>query len=108
MIRRPPRSTRTDTLFPYPTLFRSLHLGANALGVDLRPAVDCHVYGHYLDLPLFIRCHFDHGSGVAHEAVAKGQPQTMTFRQAATPACTARCGLDHVAQATGVVGITLG
>src|SRR3546814_14327607 len=31
MIRRPPRSTRTDTLFPYPTLFRSaldrLHRG---------------------------------------------------------------------------------
>src|SRR3546814_13643759 len=26
MIRRPPRSTRTDTLFPYPTLFRSLGL----------------------------------------------------------------------------------
>src|SRR3546814_19136467 len=29
MIRRPPRSTRTDTLFPYTTLFRSL-------GVDRR------------------------------------------------------------------------
>src|SRR3546814_16331434 len=27
MIRRPPRSTRTDTLFPYTTLFRSLHGG---------------------------------------------------------------------------------
>src|SRR3546814_7528361 len=27
MIRRPPRSTRTDTLFPYTTLFRSLHDG---------------------------------------------------------------------------------
>src|SRR3546814_8033699 len=27
MIRRPPRSTRTDTLFPYTTLFRSLHRG---------------------------------------------------------------------------------
>src|SRR3546814_16991025 len=26
MIRRPPISTRTDTLFPYTTLFRSLHL----------------------------------------------------------------------------------
>src|SRR3546814_2047074 len=25
MIRRPPRSTRTDTLFPYTTLFRSHH-----------------------------------------------------------------------------------
>src|SRR3546814_2201973 len=27
MIRRPPRSTRTDTLFPYTTLFRSLLYG---------------------------------------------------------------------------------
>src|SRR3546814_19935911 len=26
MIRRPPRSTRTDTLFPYTTLFRSEYL----------------------------------------------------------------------------------
>src|SRR3546814_3224205 len=26
MFRRPPRSTRTDTLFPYTTLFRSLEL----------------------------------------------------------------------------------
>src|SRR3546814_5577925 len=28
MIRRPPRSTRTDTLFPYTTLFRSPRSGA--------------------------------------------------------------------------------
>src|SRR3546814_4986560 len=28
MIRRPPRSTRTDTLFPYTTLFRSGHAAA--------------------------------------------------------------------------------
>src|SRR3546814_7404242 len=28
MIRRPPRSTRTDTLFPYTTLFRSCDLAA--------------------------------------------------------------------------------
>src|SRR3546814_14511377 len=27
MIRRPPRSTRTDTLFPYTTLFRSDYVG---------------------------------------------------------------------------------
>src|SRR3546814_13511251 len=27
MIRRPPRSTRTDTLFPSPTLFRSIQAG---------------------------------------------------------------------------------
>src|SRR3546814_20336179 len=34
MIRRPPRSTRTDTLFPYTTLFRS------------------HVRGHWISLLL--------------------------------------------------------
>src|SRR3546814_1462175 len=27
MIRRPPRSTRTDTLIPYTTLFRSIRIG---------------------------------------------------------------------------------
>src|SRR3546814_7946881 len=32
MIRRPPRSTRTDTLFPYTTLFRSAH--AAGIGID--------------------------------------------------------------------------
>src|SRR3546814_10596035 len=31
MIRRPPRSTRTDTLFPYTTLFRSTVLPATDL-----------------------------------------------------------------------------
>src|SRR3546814_8183617 len=45
MIRRPPRSTRTDTLFPYTTLFRSagrvaevqghgLAIDGNALAID--------------------------------------------------------------------------
>src|SRR3546814_6744447 len=29
MIRRPPRSTRTDTLFPYTTLFRSAGVGVD-------------------------------------------------------------------------------
>src|SRR3546814_13471486 len=31
MIRRPPRSTRTDTLFPYTTLFRSPYGGPQLL-----------------------------------------------------------------------------
>src|SRR3546814_12647915 len=34
MIRRPPRSTRTDTLFPYTTLFRSA-VGCDAQDVDV-------------------------------------------------------------------------
>src|SRR3546814_19517673 len=33
MIRRPPRATRTDTLFPYPTLFRS----ARPVGTPSQP-----------------------------------------------------------------------
>src|SRR3546814_2396654 len=37
MIRRPPRSTRTDTLCPYTTLFRSLL----ALQVSHRPRQHC-------------------------------------------------------------------
>src|SRR3546814_8810088 len=48
MIRRPPRSTRTDTLFPYTTLFRSHHLRGGTqrrekriFGVG-RPARDDH------------------------------------------------------------------
>src|SRR3546814_14141316 len=35
MIRRPPRSTRTDTLFPYTTLFRSLPVLAVFFIVDI-------------------------------------------------------------------------
>src|SRR3546814_14975493 len=37
MIRRPPRSTRTDTLFPYTTLFRSRCRGADHRRHDLGP-----------------------------------------------------------------------
>src|SRR3546814_4090078 len=37
MIRRPPRSTRTDTLFPYTTLFRSIVLLVLA---EVPPRVD--------------------------------------------------------------------
>src|SRR3546814_8478580 len=38
MIRRPPRSTRTDTLFPYTTLFRSDGADMLVLPVDARSA----------------------------------------------------------------------
>src|SRR3546814_4081028 len=42
MIRRPPRSTRTDTLFPYTTLFRSpsgsnREISSNKITAPLRP-----------------------------------------------------------------------
>src|SRR3546814_10220769 len=42
MTRRPPRSTRTDTRFPYTTLFRSLHAGPADAGRG-RAVVGCGV-----------------------------------------------------------------
>src|SRR3546814_11826057 len=43
MIRRPPRSTRTDTLFPYTTLFRSAWLAdADIAAAVLRVVADAH------------------------------------------------------------------
>src|SRR3546814_3062284 len=46
MIRRPPRSTRTDTLFPYTTLFRSrgcVRAGAEAAGALPEPQARLHL-----------------------------------------------------------------
>src|SRR3546814_17740805 len=42
MIRRPPRSTRTDTLFPYTTLFRSSMTGSwtGTIGSSSASAID--------------------------------------------------------------------
>src|SRR3546814_3430975 len=48
MIRRPPRVTRTDTLFPYTTLFRSVVIGAVHqldLEVDDREADHVPIFG---------------------------------------------------------------
>src|SRR3546814_4940285 len=46
MIRRPPRSTRTDTLFPYTTLFRSTGVPVERMGVLAAP----------MTLPLMLIC----------------------------------------------------
>src|SRR3546814_9421703 len=53
MLRRPPRSTRTDTLFPYTTLFRSplkTRSRFSATSVDQLPhqLVSYWLYGHQL------------------------------------------------------------
>src|SRR3546814_8415055 len=66
MIRRPPRSTRTDTLFPYTTLFRSgSHVGAavRVAGAD-RGNVDRR-------RDRVARRSFAHGAGDARPALAR-------------------------------------
>src|SRR3546814_19557192 len=55
MLRRPPRSTRTDTLFPYTTLFRSIGRRLKQAGIDIArfnplrlwpPALHLHLRNH--------------------------------------------------------------
>src|SRR3546814_15305442 len=68
MIRRPPRSTRTDTLFPYTMLFRSI-LRSHKVTVDqmalLEPGLSETVCASLLDV---MREAMD-------EVVARGVPQ---------------------------------
>src|SRR3546814_18787822 len=81
MIRRPPRSTRTDTLFPYTTLFRSL-LGQE-LGVD------------YLDWSHWLPC--DRALAVPSERMERIPPFTRaTARQAGWQWRIPQIGRAHV------------
>src|SRR3546814_14716672 len=68
MIRRPPRSTRTDTLFPYTTLFRSRREGHHRLVLLVRHHV-VHEEGAAVGLRLrgallaHRRCHLQRVAG---------------------------------------------
>src|SRR3546814_3681022 len=107
MIRRPPRSTRTDTLFPYTTLFRSgnvlgpLGIGDQAAGILARNEVlrnrDVQIDGA------------DDGEEESDQdprAVAQTPPQTAiigrqngveaAFGQPVEPAVFAQIGRAHV------------
>src|SRR3546814_8202153 len=48
MIRRPPSTTRTDTLLPYTTLFRSVRQGTAILDRAPRPSLRLHVFSFRL------------------------------------------------------------
>src|SRR3546814_8074762 len=75
MIRRPPRSTRTDTLFPYTTLFRS-GLGTPA---TVRLFVDGKEVGKG-DLPVTIPLSLGLGAGAAIGA-DPGSPTTPEYKR---------------------------
>src|SRR3546814_10455199 len=57
MIRRPPRSTRTDTLFPYTTLFRSPGHAAGSEGERRRAKLRDHRERRLRHLPPAVRLH---------------------------------------------------
>src|SRR3546814_10596432 len=69
MIRRPPRSTRTDTLFPYTTLFRSDVLLHARFGT--RHHQRALVEGQHLAEGI-VAAHADHADGAVHQTLQVG------------------------------------
>src|SRR3546814_2522475 len=72
MIRRPPRSTRTDTLFPYTTLFRSSdHPLAKAVVRDGRERLEA------VDVPEASDLEAVHGKGVQRSEEHTSELQSL-------------------------------
>src|SRR3546814_6598233 len=61
MIRRPPRSTRTDTLFPYTTLFRSVYLRSGRAGPSVEKILRLCNFQSAL---WFQKCRFRQGTSI--------------------------------------------
>src|SRR3546814_14752281 len=59
MLRRPPRSTRTDTLFPYTTLFRSAVAAVTGFWQALGARVETMDAAHH-DMVLAVTSHLPH------------------------------------------------
>src|SRR3546814_8170456 len=77
MIRRPPRSTRTDTLFPYTTLFRST-LFVEQFGRDHRDDVGAMARGLELVRDLHRERYFGARCDEHDLARSRGTAQTIT------------------------------
>src|SRR3546814_7710492 len=70
MIRRPPRSTRTDTLFPYTTLFRSADRDSfDIANLGERPFDGCDPVDFLVGIEeIFEADHAEESTAEAHEA----------------------------------------
>src|SRR3546814_7409181 len=91
MIRRPPRSTRTDTLFPYTTLFRSVrgrlagagesHLARVLLGVvhEVLQRLELAVLVHHEGVGRVVE-HIDDGEIVGLVADVRSEEHTSELQ----------------------------
>src|SRR3546814_3585584 len=87
MVRRPPRSTRTDTLFPYTTLFRS-HAGEHVL-VRLDLAAQAVVLAQVVVVGARVAVEHQHLAAVGREHVAQGGDDRGVGHQEFSPRCFA-------------------
>src|SRR3546814_5773665 len=88
MIRRPPRSTRTDTLFPYTTLFRSIR------NSDYPASAGTAGAGGVVSVEYYVRpsgrvsnCHITQSSG--NQALDETTCRLITERYRSEPSRTA-------------------
>src|SRR3546814_459092 len=77
MIRRPPRSTRTDTLFPYTTLFRSRSLVVRQGTEDLLAGGGVEVVGGFVQQQHVRRRHDERREGQARLLAAGEDPRGL-------------------------------
>src|SRR3546814_13896491 len=87
MIRRPPRSTRTDTLFPYTTLFRSIAAATQA------PLINLAGETRLAELPAWLaaaKLVIGVDTGLTHIGIAVGTPTVALFGST----CPYRQGAD--------------
>src|SRR3546814_856780 len=103
MIRRPPRSTRTDTLFPYTTLFRSIGVHPDGVDVD---AVELLRHLAEGDVPAFAdtvddRADLLDGGFLGRLGTRQDRPQRVGIRRVGAAQVERREGAGHPAQATG-------
>src|SRR3546814_17880212 len=114
MIRPPPRSTRTDTLFPYTMLFRSLRvLVIGDLIVDTY--IDCDTLGMSQEDPTIVVAPIEQktfvgGAGIvaAHAQALGAEVDLITVCGADVTAIFASATLDHSNVQTELLGETHG
>src|SRR3546814_20228006 len=89
MIRRPPRRTRTDTLFPYTTLFRSLGDGFKGHALFCQRVQLLKLFAGPR-LPVSFKP-FGHFNSCLSESAGMGAPSDCSCSQSATGATTECC-----------------
>src|SRR3546814_2544321 len=99
MIRRPPRSTRTDTLFPYTTLFRSPRRAGGAIPRPHAPTIQFQMWTNSLPIKRAS------GTAWAWTVGSAGLPGTQAKSNASQPSCVVRSE-EHTSELQSLMRIS--